>query len=142
MSGWQISGIIVASALAALLLSMAFLLAVRLGAVIIEAQTSLRRVTDEVIPTLQGVTVTVDHVNDELVRVDTIAANVEQLSANVSGLSSVIAATLGGPLIRVSSFSYGVRQALAGKRADWDAKRATVARKNEKKAARSAKKKG
>ena len=85
MSGWQISGIILASAIAVLLLALSYLLAAKLGNVIAEAQSSVRRITDELIPTLQGVTVSVDHVNDQLVRVDAITGNVEKVSTNISG---------------------------------------------------------
>jgi predicted PurR-regulated permease PerM len=142
VSGWQISGIILASALAALLLALAYLLAAKLGAVIAETQNSVRRITDELIPTLQGVTVSVDHVNDQLVRVDAITGNVEKVSTNVSGLTSVFAATLGGPAIKAAAFSYGVRKALGARKAEAEDKRVRAQLKAEAKAARSAKKKG
>ena len=66
-------------------------------------------------PLLGEVTGTVTHVNDELVRVDAITANVQSISGNLSALTSLFAATLGGPVIKVAAFSYGVRRA-AGKR--------------------------
>ena len=139
MSGWQISGIILASALAVLLLALAYLLAAKLGAVIAETQNSLRRLTDELIPTLQGVTVSVDHVNDQLVRVDAITGNVEKVTTNVSGLSSVFAAALGGPAIKAAAFTYGVRKALSAKKSEAEDKRVRAQLKAE---ARAAKKKG
>ncbi|MDX6211350.1 MAG: hypothetical protein QOF82_437 [Frankiales bacterium] len=142
MSGWQISGIILASALAALLLALAYLMAAKLGAVIAETQNSVRRITDELIPTLQGVTVSVDHVNDQLVRVDAITGNVEKVSTNVSGLTSVFAATLGGPAIKAAAFSYGVRKALGARKAEAEDKRVRAHLKAEAKAARAAKRKG
>jgi hypothetical protein len=139
VSGWQISGIILASALAALLLALAYLLAAKLGAVIAETQSSVRRITDELIPTLQGVTVSVDHVNDQLVRVDAITGNVEKVTTNVSGLSSVFAATLGGPAIKVAAFSYGVRKALGAKKHEAEDKRVRAQLKAEAKAAKKQK---
>jgi predicted PurR-regulated permease PerM len=139
VSGWQISGIILASALAALLLALAYLLAAKLGAVIAETQNSVRRITDELIPTLQGVTVSVDHVNDQLVRVDAITGNVEKVTTNVSGLSSVFAATLGGPAIKVAAFSYGVRKALGAKKHEAEDKRVRAQLKAEAKAAKKQK---
>jgi hypothetical protein len=142
VSGWQISGIILASALAALLLALAYLLAAKLGAVIAETQNSVRRITDELIPTLQGVTVSVDHVNDQLVRVDAITGNVEKVTTNVSGLTSVFAATLGGPAIKAAAFSYGVRKALGSRKAEAEDKRVRAQLKAEAKAARAAKQKG
>ena len=36
-------------------------------------------------------------------------------SANVSALSSLVASTVGQPLIKVASFSYGVRKAFRGR---------------------------
>ncbi len=139
MSGWQISGIILASALAVLLLALAYLLAVKLGAVIAETQNSVRRITDELIPTLQGVTVSVDHVNDQLVRVDAITGNVEKVTTNVSGLTSVFAAALGGPAIKAAAFSYGVRKALSAKKAESEDKRVRAQLKTEAKAAKKRK---
>jgi hypothetical protein len=140
VSGWQISGIILASAIGVLLLALAYLLAVKLGAVIAEAQSSVRRLTDEVIPTLQGVTVSVDHVNDQLVRVDAITSNVEKVATNVSGLSSVFAAALGGPAIKAAAFTYGVRKALSARKEEADSKRVKAQLKTEARAARAARK--
>jgi len=37
-----------------------------------------------------------------------------QVSENVAALTSLFAATLGGPLVRVAAFSYGVRRSFAG----------------------------
>ena len=38
------------------------------------------------------------------------------LPRNVSALSSLVTSTVGQPLIKVASFSYGVRQAFRGKK--------------------------
>ena len=38
------------------------------------------------------------------------------MSSNVAALTSVVAATLGSPLIKVAAFSYGVRSAAKKKR--------------------------
>ena len=54
---------------------------------------------------------TVAHVNSNLERVDGIADNAANVSSNVAALTSVVAATLGSPLIKVAAFSYGVRSA-------------------------------
>ena len=48
-------------------------------------------------------------------KVDGISNNVSDATANISALSSLVAATIGQPLIKVSAFSYGVRQAFAGR---------------------------
>ena len=56
------------------------------------------------------------HVNSNLERVDDITGNAANVSSNVAALSSVVAATLGSPLIKVAAFSYGVRTAAKAKR--------------------------
>ena len=45
-----------------------------------------------------------------------ITGNAANVSSNVAALSSVVAATLGSPLIKVAAFSYGVRTAAKKKR--------------------------
>jgi uncharacterized protein YoxC len=65
------------------------------------------------------VTTSVTHVNQELVRVDAITANVQSMTGNVSALTSLFAATLGSPIIKVAAFSYGVRS-VATKRNEKD----------------------
>ncbi len=49
----------------------------------------------------------------QLERVDAITTNVQQVTTNVSALTSLFAATLGSPVIKVAAFTYGVRRALA-----------------------------
>jgi hypothetical protein len=49
--------------------------------------------------------------------VDAITSNVQQVTTNVSALTSLFAATLGSPLVKVAAFSYGVRQAMSGRAA-------------------------
>ena len=71
---------------------------------------------------LGEVTTSVTHVNQELTRVDAITANVQSISGNVSALTSLFAATLGSPIIKVAAFSYGVRSA-AGRRHERDINR-------------------
>jgi hypothetical protein len=62
------------------------------------------------VPLLGEVTTSVTHVNQELVRVDAITANVQSISGNVSALTSLFAATLGSPIIKVAAVL--VRRAL------------------------------
>ena len=53
--------------------------------------------------------------NEQLVKVDSITSNVAQVSTNVSALTSLFAATLGSPVVKVAVFSYGVRRAMSGR---------------------------
>ncbi|HMT90388.1 MAG TPA: hypothetical protein PKC73_12220, partial [Dermatophilaceae bacterium] len=39
------------------------------------------------------------------------------MASNVNALTSLFAATLGGPLVKVAAFSYGVRSAMGGRSA-------------------------
>ena len=80
-----------------------------------ETQRLVAGITDKTVPLLGEVTTSVVHVNEELVRVDAITANVQSMTGNLSSLTSLFAATLGSPVIKVAAFSYGVRKA-AGKR--------------------------
>jgi anthranilate phosphoribosyltransferase len=88
------------------------------------------------VPLLGEVTGTVVHVNEELVRVDAITANVQSITGNISALASLFAATLGGPVVKVAAFSYGVRRAAGKKDAADIEKRVKAQIKAEKKAAK------
>jgi uncharacterized protein YoxC len=90
-------------------------------------------ITDKTLPLLGEVTGTVTHVNDELVRVDAITANVQSISGNVSALTSLFAATLGSPVVKVAAFSYGVRNAASKRSAKDIEKRVKAEIKAEKK---------
>ena len=58
--------------------------------------------------------------NAQLGQVEAITKDVNSMTANAAALTSVASATLGGPLIKVAAFSYGVRRAI-GDRRDADA---------------------
>ncbi|MGB8652671.1 MAG: DUF948 domain-containing protein [Mycobacteriales bacterium] len=110
----DVVGLVFAIAFAILVLVLCFLL-VRLTRVVDETRKLVEGVTDKTVPLLGEVTTSVTHVNAELTRVDAITANVQSISGNVSALTSLFAATVGSPVVKVAAFSYGVRRA-AGKR--------------------------
>ena len=60
----------------------------------------------------------------------------QQVTTNVSALTSLFAATLGSPIVKVAAFSYGVRRALADRRRDEVARRVKDTIKAERKAGR------
>ena len=135
LTGGQVAGLIVAVFFAVLVLVLAYVL-FKLSKVLMETQRLVAGITDKTLPLLGEVTGTVTHVNSELVRVDAITANVQSISGNVSALTSLFAATLGGPVIKVAAFSYGVRRA-AGKRREADlTKRVKADMKAQKRASR------
>ncbi|MBA4103456.1 MAG: DUF948 domain-containing protein [Arthrobacter sp.] len=115
MSGGDIAGLIAAGVFAVLVLLLAVPI-LKLGRVLDEVRISIRSLSDGATPLMDEVTATVSTTNQQLKKVDGISSNVSDASANLSALSSLVAATVGSPLIKVAAFSYGVRTALAGRR--------------------------
>lgn len=113
----QLVGLIFAIAFALLVLALIRVLN-RVNKNLIETQRLVAGVTDKTVPLLGEVTESVTHVNKELVRVDAITANVQSMTGNVSALTSLFAATLGSPVIKVAAFSYGVRRAAHKRHSD------------------------
>lgn len=121
LTGGQVAALIAAVFFALLMLALCFLV-LKLAKTVEETQKLVAGITDKTVPLLDEVTTSVVHVNEELVRVDAITANVQSISGNVSALTSLFAATLGSPIIKVAAFSYGVRS-VASKRQEKDVNR-------------------
>jgi uncharacterized protein YoxC len=117
LSGGDVAGLIVAVFWGVLVCFLAYVL-IKLGKVIGEAAKLVSGIADQTVPLLGEVTTSVVHVNAELTRVDTITANVEDISGNAKALTSLFAATLGSPIIKVAAFSYGVRRTFSSRRED------------------------
>jgi len=90
---------------------------VKLGRVFDETRTAVKELADHTVPVLDAAAATVVSTNVQLERVDVITSSAAQVTENVSALTSLFAATVGGPMIKVAAFSYGVRRALSGLRA-------------------------
>ncbi len=118
LTGGQVAALIAAVFFALLMLALCYLV-LKLARTVEETQKLVHGITDKTLPLLGEVTTSVTHVNQELVRVDAITANVQSISGNVSALTSLFAATLGSPIIKVAAFSYGVRS-VATKRQEKD----------------------
>lgn len=110
-----IAGLIAALAFAYLVVRVAGLVG-KAGRILDETRESLRTTTDNVQPTLKSLTDTVGLTNDQLTRVDAITSSVSTMTTNASALTSVFAATVGSPLIKVAAYSYGVRVAVSNLR--------------------------
>jgi len=110
LTAGQVAGLIFAIAFAILMLGLTYIV-LKLGRTVDELQRLVAGITDKTVPLLGEVTDSVTHVNAELVRVDAITANVQSMTGNLSSLTSLFAATLGSPIIKVAAFSYGVRRA-------------------------------
>lgn len=114
MSVGDIAGLIAALAFVLLVLVATYPL-IKLGKVLDETRISVRGLSEGAMPLLTEVTTTVSSTNHQLGKVDTITTNAVQVTTNVSALTSLFAATLGSPVIKVAAFSYGVRQAVAAR---------------------------
>ena len=115
---------------------------VRLGSVLKSTEALVNGVTDRTMPLLGEVTTSVVQVNGQLEKVDTITSNAATVSSNVAALVSLFGATLGGPLIKVAAFSYGVRRAAARKSKSDVEREVKAAMKADRQAARAARKAG
>ncbi|HEY3438966.1 MAG TPA: DUF948 domain-containing protein [Actinotalea sp.] len=79
-----------------------------------ELRGSVKQLTEHTVPMLDEAATTVASANAQLVKVDTVTTSAAEVSQNISALTALVAATVGGPLIKVAAFSYGVRTALSG----------------------------
>lgn len=95
---------------------------IRLGEVLKATEDLVTGVTDKTVPLLGEVTESVVHVNVELERIDAITEHAQTITGNIAGLTSLFGATLGGPLVKVAAFSYGVRRAVRKRERDEVAK--------------------
>ncbi len=114
----QLAALIAAIGFALLMLALCYVV-LKLARTVDETSKLVAGIHAKTMPLLGEVTTSVTHVNQELVRVDAITANVQSMTGNVSALTSLFAATLGSPIIKVAAFSYGVRS-LAHKRHEKD----------------------
>jgi uncharacterized protein YoxC len=114
MSVGDVAGLIAAIVFALLVGLLAYPI-VKVGKLLEDLRHGVQGVSEQTIPLLSEVTTTVSTTNAQLVRVDAITTNVQQITTNASALTSLFAATLGSPLVKVAAFSYGVRQAMSGR---------------------------
>ncbi len=115
MSAGEIAGLIAAVAFVVLVAVLAVPI-LKLGRLIDDTRGTVQGLTQEALPLIREVTTTVTTANGELERVSAITGNIQQMSSNVSALTSLVTATAGSPLIKVASFTYGVRQAMSGRK--------------------------
>lgn len=109
----DIAGVIAALAFAFLVLRLGSVIG-KAGQVLDETRIGVRGVSEQTVPLLSQVTDTVTSTNEQIVRLDTITANVSSMSTNINALTSLFAATLGSPVVKVAAFTYGVRSAMNG----------------------------
>lgn len=124
MSGGEVAGLIVA-VFWAILVSFLAVVLVRLAQTLRQATRLVADVTEQAVPLLGEASAAVRSAHTQLHRVDTITSDVAEVTANASALSTTVASTFGGPLVKVAAFGYGVRRAV-GLQAKDAAKKHTV----------------
>ena len=120
MSAGQIAALVAAGALVVLVVLLSVPL-LKLGRTLDEATVALRKAHEGSAPLLDDAQTTLRQVNNQLERVDGITAGARTVSTNVSVLTSLFTATLGGPLVRAAALSYGLSKAVKARRAGKDA---------------------
>jgi uncharacterized protein YoxC len=129
MSAGEIAGLIAAGAFLMLVIVLAVPI-LKLRHTVDAATRAINDLTDRTGPLLSNVNETVesantalaqvqislDGVNVQLAKVDTITEHAAHVTANVANLSTVVAAAAANPLVKVASFGYGLRKAVNNRR--------------------------
>ncbi|NLT31223.1 MAG: DUF948 domain-containing protein [Propionibacterium sp.] len=120
MTVGEIAGLIAAIAAVAFVVFCAVPL-LKLGRVLEEVRLAVRDLGHSSVPILTELRGTVQATNSEIEKLgvitadaSTVSRNAAAVSENAASLTSLFAATLGGPLVKTAAFSYGVRKALRG----------------------------
>ncbi|MBT2367605.1 DUF948 domain-containing protein [Streptomyces sp. ISL-10] len=111
MTGGEVAGILVA-VFWAILVSFLAVVLVRLAQTLRATTELVADVTEQAVPLLADASATVRSAQAQLDRVDAIASDVQEVTSNASALSTTVASTFGGPLVKVAAFGYGVRRVL------------------------------
>lgn len=122
MSVGEIAGLIAAVALC-VLVALAAVPLLKLGRTLDEVRLAVRDLGNNSVPVLQELKGTVVAANDELAKLSLVtqdasraAGHATVVTENAAQLSTLFASTLGGPLVKTAAFSYGIRQAVKGRK--------------------------
>jgi predicted PurR-regulated permease PerM len=107
-----VAGILVAVFWAILVSFLAVALA-RLAQTLRATTRLVADVTEQAVPLLSDASQAVRSAQTQIDRVDAIASDVQEVTSNANALSTTVASTFGGPLVKVAAFGYGVRRALS-----------------------------
>jgi predicted PurR-regulated permease PerM len=116
VSAGQIAALIAAGAFVLLVVLLAIPL-IKLGRTLDEATIAIRKTHEGSAPLLRNADRTITQVNTQLQRVDGITTNARTVTGNVSALTSLFTATMGGPLVKTAALSYGISKAIRARRA-------------------------
>ncbi len=129
MSGGEIAALVAAGAFLMLVLVLAVPI-LRLRRTVDAATRAINDMNERTGPLLSDVTATVgnvnialqqvhtslDGVNLQLAKIDTMTGHAQNVTANVANLATVVSAAAANPLVKVASFGYGIRRAAAARR--------------------------
>lgn len=116
LTGGEVAAIVAAVVWAVLATFMCVAL-VKLTRLISEMTKAVSELGERTAPLLEDVASTVERTNVSLERMEEITANVQTASEDVSTMTSLTRSVVTGPLVKVASFSYGVRRVLGQRRA-------------------------
>lgn len=116
LTGGEVAALVAAVVWAVLATFMCVAL-VKLIKLINETTKVVSEVGDRTPPLLDDVASTVERTNTSLERVEEITANVQASSEDVSTMTALTRSVFTGPLVRIASFSYAVRQVLGRRKA-------------------------
>src|SRR3954449_2278815 len=151
MSAGEIAGLIAAGAFLMLVIVLAIPI-LKLGRTVDAATRAINDLTDRTGPLLGNVTETVENVNTalgqvqvsldglnvQLAKVDTMTEHAQHITGSVANLATVVSAAAANPLIKVASFGYGLRKAANARRHAEDERDVRTTLKQRRKAARTA----
>ncbi|MEV4639004.1 DUF948 domain-containing protein [Actinoplanes sp. NPDC049548] len=151
MNAGEIAGLIAAGAFLMLVVVLAFPI-LKLRHTVDAATQAINDLNDRTGPLLSGVTETVENVNTalgqvqvsldgvnvQLAKIDTMTEHAQNVTANVANLATVVSAAAANPLVKVASFGYGLRKAAAARRHAEEERDVRASLKQRRKAARAA----
>jgi len=111
MTAGDIAGLIAAGVFALLVALLAVPL-LKLGRVLDDTSAAIRSLSDNVTPLIEEATTTLTESNRQIARFDAITGDIAETTGNLSALVTLFAASVGGPLMKITAFSVGVRAAL------------------------------
>ena len=122
MTVGEIAGLIAAIA-ACVFVALAAVPLLKAGRALDEVRLAVRDLGTNSVPGLQELKGTVAATNTELAKLgvvtddaSTVSGHATVVSENAAQLSTLFAATLGGPLVKTAAFTYGVRKAFKGRK--------------------------
>ena len=117
LTGGQLAGLIVAVFWAVLVTFLALTL-LKLARLLNEAGKVVSDFADQAGPLMEDMTRTVRRADEQLGRTDVITKQVQDVTQNVSAVTTIMTSVVGGPVVKAAAFTYGVRKALGNRGED------------------------